>query len=274
MDIPRTNFEIYLIGTGATGSQLLPFLCQLLNNFTEYNKHKLVIMDGDYFEKKNIKNQKCTLEHVGHSKAKVLCNRYQQVYPNIDIGYIDEYVTDANSLIKYLKTPKGIIETTKILVSCVDNEPTRKILHNVFYNKDIDRLIYIDSGNGTIERVGQIVVGYKEIISKNNINLSFTENIFNTSRWEDISEQKVILKPVGDIFPQILQTNDDVSKHVGCGAIVDRYPQNIATNVMASSCLFSILNEIISEYKIHNHIVYFDAENTSIINRKVNDDVS
>ena len=49
------KYEFFLIGTGATGSQLLPMLTQLLNN-TE--SKAITLIDGDDVEYKNLKNQK------------------------------------------------------------------------------------------------------------------------------------------------------------------------------------------------------------------------
>ena len=91
-------FNIILIGTGATGSQLLPFLTQLSNNYSD--KVRITLIDGDAFETKNLKNQKCTINDIGHSKTKVLANRYSLVYPDLNIRYIDKYALTKEEVIK------------------------------------------------------------------------------------------------------------------------------------------------------------------------------
>lgn len=254
------NYKILLVGTGATGSQLLPFLCQLLNNYCETNKHKLYIMDGDFFEKKNLKNQKCTINNIGYNKAQVLCKRYQSVYPNIDISYIPDYLKDINYIVNNIVDRYSFL----IIIGCVDNEPTRIKLNELFYNDNIRRCIYIDSGNGTKNREGQIVIGYKNYCKEYNklLESGYVNNAICKKLNNDI-----ILEPVCSVFPQILKNKDSIDKHVGCGAIVDKYPQNIATNVMAASLLFSVVNNIISDNVINNHVIFFNAENCEVIRR-------
>lgn len=250
------DYNILLIGTGATGSNLLPPLCQLLNNYTGITKHKLFIMDGDFFEEKNIKNQKCTLENVGFNKAEVLCERYQAVYPKIDISYIPEYLKSKDQL-----KNSGIFNKPIILIGCVDNEPSRIVLNDIFNDDDIKNIIYIDSGNGTINRTGQIVVGYKNYTNSEGELISY-----GIIKNKDIVPS-IILQPVCSVFPQILNNKDEIDKHVGCGAIVDKYPQNIGTNLMASSIIFRIMNNIISDKVINTHIVFFDATTGEVVNR-------
>lgn len=248
----KPHYRILMIGTGATGSQLLPFLAQLLNNFNK--SHPLTLMDGDIFETKNLKNQKCTINDISSSKAKVLAERYQLVYQDLDISYVDEYALDKERIINLLKID---INAIPILIGCVDNNASRKLFNEVFNSNEIKDLIYIDSGNGTIDRNGQIVVGYKSSCSRQD--LSGDTNVYRVTR----SSYK-ILKPVCDVFPSILKDDDTLDKLTSCTQVVDEHPQNIATNVMAASTLFSILNEILTFNRINTHMAYFDAEHSTI----------
>lgn len=228
------NYSIFVVGTGATGSQLLPFLAQLLNNFTKDYHHRLILIDGDKFEEKNLKNQKCTIYDITRNKAEVLSERYQLVYKDLDVSYVDEYLTDPNKLLNLIKECSF---TFPIIVGCVDNNASRRVLNEVF--NQLNECIYIDSGNGTKDRNGQIVVGYK-------------------------SKGKVKLTPVCKVFKDILTSKDSLKQLTSCGQVVDEYPQNIATNVMAASTIFSIINEIITEKRINVHVANFDAERTLI----------
>ena len=65
-------FNIVVVGTGATGSQLMPPLTQLLSNL---EGHRLSIIDADHVEEKNLKNQKFLKEDIGKSKAQVIQKR-------------------------------------------------------------------------------------------------------------------------------------------------------------------------------------------------------
>lgn len=249
----KPHFNILLIGTGATGSQLLPFLTQLLNNFV--GTHPLTIMDGDIFEEKNLKNQKCTVMDIASAKAKVLAERYQLVYQDLEIRYVDEYALTKDRIIELLRMdPNGF----PVLIGCVDNNASRKLFNEVFNDNRIKDLIYIDSGNGTEDRSGQIVVGYKA--SK-----SVQDTDADNSRYYVTKHIPYkVLKPVCDIFPSILKDEDTLDKLTSCTQVVDEHPQNIATNVMAASTMFTVLNELIAFKRINSHIIYFDAQDTTI----------
>lgn len=230
------NYAIYLIGTGATGSQLLPFLTQLLNNLKE--KISLTLIDGDIIENKNLKNQKFLKQDIGNFKSSVLCERYQRVYPNLDISYFDTYLKDYSNLLNKFEY---CYDYCPIIIGTVDNNSTRKILNDVF-EKHYKNIIYIDSGNGTLNRSGQIVVGYKE-------------------------KGKEILFPVAKAFPEILEDTEDINKVLSCSYSSGEHPQNIATNIMAASTLFNILTNILMFNKITSHVTFFNADNNSIVTR-------
>lgn len=255
----KTNFRIVMVGTGATGSQLLPFLSQLLNNFTSTNSHELVLMDGDHFEEKNLKNQKCTIYDVSRSKAQVLCERYQTVYKDLDISFMDEYALKSDRLVNLLKINPNAIP---VLISCVDNNASRKLFNEVFNDTRLKNLIYIDSGNGTEDRSGQVVVGYK--CSK-----SEQDTRGNTNYYSSRYVSYKVLEPACDMFKDIMLDNDTLESLTSCTQVVDEHPQNIATNVMAASTVFTILNELIAFKKINTHVAYFDAENSTVDTKKV-----
>ena len=249
----KYNYSVFVIGTGATGSNLLPFLSQLIANI-EDRDHKITIIDGDIFETKNLKNQKCTYYDIGKSKAEILCERYSLVYPDLNIAYINEYIKTEEDMIKTI-CKRLDHNDIPVIVSCVDNNATRLIFNKVFNSEYLSDLIYIDSGNGTENRNGQIVVGYK----------TFSKNSTNGNRkiCKDIYK---VLTPVYDVFKKQIDndSNDDIDTATSCARVSSEKPQNIATNVMAASTLFCILNELISFDNINTHIAYFDAENAYI----------
>lgn len=230
-------YNIIIVGTGGTGSHLISMLTQLIA-YEDGVSVKLI--DGDHVEKKNLKNQKFLEEDINEAKSEVLAERYQSVYPNIKISFIDSFVKSKEELLKYIPTTYNSIP---ILVGCVDNNTTRQILHSVFMDESIKNMIYIDSGNGTEARIGQLVVGYKKEAS-------------NAGK----PTLEVVLPPIGDIFPEILADNDDIEKVLSCAERVAEAPQNIATNMMAATALFCTLTNIISFNKINTHITYFSAD--------------
>lgn len=249
-------YNIVIVGCGATGSQLLPSLTQLLAN---NEGHRLTVIDQDIFEEKNMLNQKCLYKDLGKPKSEVLGTRYKKVYPHLDISYIDEYVTKPESLIKLL----DIYGYIPVLVGCVDNNATRKLFHEVFQSKKLPHLVYIDSGNGTDVMTGQTVVGYKTHCGSEQV--PDERHGYNVYRSRPLS--RVLQPPVAEVFPDILEEDKSIETVLSCSDTLDEHPQNIGTNLMAATSLFTILNNLISFDEIIAHKVFFDAQSLNIASR-------
>ena len=246
LDIKIDVTDIIVAGTGATGSNFIPFLTQLANNLDK--SINITFVDGDKFESKNKRNQKCLDIDIGKSKVEVLASRYSKVYPNLDIRYKDEYLytkSDVKSLL--IGNSRYYYRTCyiPILIGTVDNNSTRQLLHEVFYDNYLKDVIYIDSGNGTEDMMGQVIIGLKK-------------------------DGKVILPPVGDVFPSILEDNDKIENEVGCAATQDEHPQNIATNILAATTLFTIINKLLSFNEIDKHKIFFDARDVRMSPKSIN----
>ncbi len=253
-------YDIVLVGAGATGSHLLSFLTQLVANF---DTHRIRIVDADHVEEKNLLNQKFLAEDVSRLKAEVLCERYQSAYPELDISYLDTYVTDKEQFVEYLGQAARRRKVMPILVGCVDNNATRKIFDEAFYDERIPGLIYIDAGNGTDQRVGQVVVGYKSSEVKQ---VPDRNGSYNTFCVGNVGTG-IVLPPAADVFPEIRAEEQTVAQSVSCGASLNEHPQNIATNLMSALTIFAILNNILAFNQITSHISYFDAEHLQLTTR-------
>lgn len=62
--------KAYVIGCGGTGSLLTPSLCKLIG------ADKVVLVDGDKLETKNLDRQLFNKEHIGRNKAEALASLY------------------------------------------------------------------------------------------------------------------------------------------------------------------------------------------------------
>lgn len=237
----RKLLNITVIGCGGTGSQFIPLLMQLLSNVKDrINLGTITLVDGDDYEEGNLANQKCTIDEVGMNKAEALAERYEYIFDNLKIQYVDDYI-------RTIKQLKSIVNTrgyNNIVIYCVDNNATRKLGHELFEStlEDRDSLISIDSGNGDIDRVGQVIVGYAE-------------------------RGEILSRPVASYFKEILDDSEDLTKMATCTREISEYPQNIATNVLAATILFCIVTNILTFGKIEKGIVYFDANKQTVISR-------
>lgn len=234
------NYSIVIVGCGATGSNIATFVSQLA--ISQKNIKDIVLIDGDTVETKNFINQKYTANDIGKNKARVLATRYKKL--NVPVSYVDRYIQDSNDLINILE---GLTRTV-ILVGSVDNNAARRIMNDTFYSDRLKKLIYIDTGNGDKDRVGQTVVGAKD----NNI---------------------VIRPPVAEYYPQILIEDEKVEEKVevaqegySCSAIQE-HPQNLATNILSATTTFLIINNIVSSNRMRKCHFKFDAENIKIMNK-------
>ena len=133
----RKTFIFYIIGVGGTGSLLARDLPQLLIG----TKHRMMLIDGDVVERKNVVRQSFQTQDIGWNKAIALARKINTFYDIKCLAY-DRYI-DADSLVKLIdEKPVGM---TPIIIGCVDNDATREQLE-----KATERLIeavYIDSAN-------------------------------------------------------------------------------------------------------------------------------
>ncbi|MFR5263674.1 ThiF family adenylyltransferase [Clostridium sp.] len=228
------KYSIFLIGTGATGSNLIGNLAQYA--IGEKKIKNIILIDGDLVESKNYRNQKFTAKDLGKNKAKVLANRYSKL--DIDISYVDSYIKDKESLIDIIKNYK----TAPIIISCIDNNNGRIILDQVFRSDAIPSIVYIDTGNGDeTSRLGQTIIGAKQ-------------------------DHKIIAPPVGDYFPQIFEGDKDIEtiKTYSCSTQIVEKPQCLTSNVLSATTVFLILVNLISYNKVEGRYFKFNAEHIGI----------
>jgi len=213
--------KIIMLGAGGTGSYIAMHLYRLLHCL-ERNV-RVIIADGDSVEQKNLIRQHFTVADLGYNKAKVLAERYAAAF-KMKAEYIPDFIEDKDRL-KELVTPKKAVvkkghpwrlDELVILIGAVDNNKSRSLCNDVFY--EMKDLIYIDSGNG--EYNGQVVCGIRR-------------------------NGKTMFKPVGAIYPDILQDTDKFPSELSCAEASVSAPQTIAANMTASTMVVNMLYNIL-----------------------------
>ena len=104
-----------------------------------------------------------------------------------------------------------------ILLGCVDNNKTRQLCHQAFYQSE--NLIYIDSGNG--KYTGQVVCG----VRKNG----------HTMR-----------KPIGGVHPEMLKDTDKFQSELSCAEAAQEDPQSVVANVTAATAVLIMVYNILT----------------------------
>ncbi len=128
-------YRFYVIGIGGTGSLFVRDLARLIAG----TDHSLVLIDGDIVEKKNVARQCFQKMDIGHNKARAMARKINSFY-EIDCEAIDAYVTE-NELAREI----GRYSIIPVIIGCVDNDATRKLLENTF-RKQITA-VYYDAAN-------------------------------------------------------------------------------------------------------------------------------
>lgn len=226
-------YSVIVVGCGATGSNLVAFLSQYA--ISEKKLQEIILIDGDGVETKNFRNQKFVERDINKNKARVLSNRYYKL--GINISYVDRYIENKDQLISIIESCDK--KNDIILAGCVDNNIARQYMHYTFMDEKIKNLVYIDTGNGDIERVGQTIVGVKY-------------------------KNKILVPPVADMYPEILEEKpkeEEISYK--CGDI-DKHPQSFVVNVTSAMVVFTMINNIISLEKAVKPYVRFETDNITI----------
>ena len=223
-----TPIKVIMLGAGGTGSYIAMHLYRLL--YCLDRRVRIVIADGDSVEKKNLIRQHFTAGDLGQNKAKVLAERYSSAF-SMKAEYIPDFIEDKERL-KELIAPDNVpvdkrdgrayansgryLDETVILIGAVDNNKSRRLCNEVFYESD--NLIYIDSGNG--EFSGQVVCGIRR-------------------------KGKTMYKPVGYVYPDVLEDTDKFPTELSCAEASISAPQTITANMMAASVVVNLLYNIL-----------------------------
>ena len=234
------NYHVYVVGCGGTGSNLVPHLAQLVYSLKEKSTITITLIDEDIVEPGNIGRQFFIESDIGENKARVLQTRYHLAW-GVDISYYPYYIRDEATLVNLLSQrqsensypmhPKSI----PILIGCVDNHFSRRIFNQVF--QQMNNLIYLDAGNS--EFSGQVVMGLR-------------------------LNGETLMKPIAELDPTVLTTEDEISVGGTCGRNVVQEPQNILANMWAAATLLTYVNNIIGVGKVPAYMATFNTVNVMV----------
>lgn len=226
------NWHIVVVGCGGTGSNLVPHLSQLAYSL-KGETITIDLVDEDLVEKDNVGRQFFASPDVGQNKARVLHLRYQKAW-GVKLGYCPHYIREEAFLERLLTPPEehSGAPAMPILVGCVDNHFSRRIMNNVF--QKAENLIYLDAGNS--EFAGQAVVAMRY-------------------------KGKTLLKSPVEYFPDILTEKDEISTGGTCGRKAVKVPQSLIANLWAATLLLSYLNSIIGLKDLPSYMATFNSRN-------------
>lgn len=225
--------RILVIGTGGTGGYVVPSLYRLVWSLDQPRPVEIILADGDNVEERNLVRQNFVEDDVGRNKAEVLAYRYAGAF-GIRAVYIPGYIEDDDRLFSMF-SDRDVPEAINIIIGAVDNNCSRQMCHRVFNR--LRNIIYINSGNG--EYTGQMVYGIRK-------------------------KGRTRLRPVAEIYPEMLEENDLFKSQEGCGQTVVTSPQSMAANIMAATIILLFLNNILTEGRLGTHSATFSTQSINV----------
>jgi len=234
MKTPKEHFSFYAsncnivqIGCGGTGSLLVPYIARIMSCPSFENIAGYILVDGDKVASKNILRQNFISADIGNFKAEVLAKRYSLAF-GIEIASVPVYITGKESLDRISQN------RLKILISCVDNNKTRKIIAEWQNDNIYSDPIWIDSGNELLG--GQVFI---QGAATNGIRTD-------------------ILKA----HPEIAKVEDKLPTELGCAERLNSGEQSLGVNATAANVIFNIVCTLLRNEKLRYYEVDFTAHNS------------
>jgi len=132
-------FTVTVAGCGGTGGFVAGGLCRLLPQHA-----RLVLVDHDRVEERNLLRQNFTPQDIGHFKSEALAHSLAR-----KTGRMVGYSTYPVAMVS--------LESPGLVLGCVDNGPARRDIAHHFSEHSYYNRWWVDAGNG--ENYGQILIG-------------------------------------------------------------------------------------------------------------------
>lgn len=239
-----------VIGAGGTGSYFIPNLLRQLN--TSFIDNKVIVLDGDYLEERNLLRQGFFKDVINNSKSEAMYKMHGRNF----FGLFEcktQFLNYADDLLNII-ADQEIDYNEILLVSCVDNNMARlrlvlgqQLIKNAYPDK---RVIFADSGNE--EWFGQTIISVLDFDDKPF--LKFKNNKFKVVKSNvDNAKFDTLFGHISDWQTKLTKGDHEIS----CDIVAEASPQNIATNMMASNVLLFVINRFLNNEVIEN--IYFDC---------------
>lgn len=217
--------DIVIVGCGGTGSHYIKELGRYLygNRYLRNDEIRIVLVDGDQVEDKNLVRQAFLPQDIGYNKAQVMAEMLSQAY-GLSVDYYDGYI-DCEKDIEKLVRDNSLV----FLVGCVDNHQCRQSMHSFYMNRE--HCIYMDSANEY--QSGEIVIGSR---------------IGGMEMYPDRASY----------FPDVLQEGAVKRSEESCEVLNQAEPQHLLTNQFAALILLANTIKFLSD-DWPGGIVFFDA---------------
>lgn len=220
------KINVVIVGVGGIGGWLVNPVGALLSTIPS-SYSRLTLIDGDHYERKNISRQFLAGDGIGESKSFKHASFVRERYPNVYVINYDDYLTEDNAV--------SLIPNDSIVISCVDNHATRRILS--LHCTTLKNVVLISAGNDEWDGNVQTYVRLK---------------------GRDLSP------PITARHPEIEHPVDLSPSAMSCEQrIAHGSTQTLAANFMAASLVLSAFVGILNSPPGWYEEVYFDTRRSA-----------
>lgn len=259
-DYPRVYM---LVGAGGTGARLAALLPKLVSP-----NDKIIIVDGDRVETKNLSRQHFLASDVGHLKADIVARRVKAALPpgigdSVEITSIPErFEYPRSAAMSHLA---GAVPSAwpLVMLGCVDNHEARNMMRTYSNRRGGSGAIWIDCGNDM--RWGQVVMSFSNVRVR--LSDSFLRStragqqfLHSFSEWVLINNGPTTLftfDAIAKYAPTLLEPPPPDLTAADCGVRLDT--QTVAANNMAATAAGAMLAQVIDELPISVPCVEFST---------------
>lgn len=251
----RTEYDgqptIVMVGCGGTGSHLLPNILQYIGSKQMAGSTlnpKIILIDGDDVEEKNLVRQRFTYSDLGDNKAEALARRYSSVF-GIKLLASSEYLQTGDNLRKLI-TDHGSAQGNLILIGAVDNHRARSIMWDIFLTENRPTY-WIDAGNEAWH--GQVVLGARNVPENNEDEHWTGAKLGAYVKGVDLP---CFFDTFSDDFVEII--NAPAVPQNDCARMIAEDPQTIHANMLSAQCASNIVTQVL-EGVVRTMALSFDA---------------
>lgn len=217
------ELNIVIIGLGGIGS----ILCEKISRFLNFDKEinpVMTLIDGDSYERKNLKRQDFTIfGNKAQAKAKELLLKFKR----LDVHAINDFVDD--------KTVSNLIKEKDIVFLAVDNHKTRMIVSD--YCKTLSNVILISGGNEYTDGNAQLYI---------------------RKGGEDLTPNLCAY------HPEIRNPEDKLPGEMSCQELAESAPQLYFTNLTAATIMCWLFYNAVVNNEYTKSEVYFDISTMTL----------
>lgn len=265
---PR-NMQVILVGAGGTGARLGPDLARLLSR-----GDKLIIVDPDLIEERNLIRQHFVRRDVGRYKAEVVAERATlAATPGVEV---DAQITTLTSLGQLPNRTQHGVGVPTLWIGAVDNRSCRQMAAQAMDAGHVG--LWVDAGNEL--RGGQVgLMGRWRLAQAVDPNTPTSPAmktmkaqlalIERSRQSREYPEEQLLLSylpwlacnTLREMVPQILVPNKaEEAATEDCHVRLDT--QSLAANVMAYACVVNFVSRIVDGVPITSGGVFFSTSNT------------